>query len=251
MTTTPTGWYEIRLEGRLEDRWAAWFDGHDPHPTARTAAASPSSAARWRTRRRCTDCWRRLRDLGAAAHLGRARRAHPSSAARVSTTCSRHGPAARARPAATARGRSGRCPSALLAAEPDPARGRGAAAAPARRRTGGDAGRRPVRARFPAPLVVHIVGAAVYVVVGCLQFLPRVPAPSPGLAPAGRSGAGGRRAARRRARRSWMTLVYARSPAPATARSRSGWSSPPRWPPASCSASTPPGRRDLPPTGPG
>ncbi len=37
MTTHPTGrptpepcepgWYEIRLEGRLEDRWAAWFDG--------------------------------------------------------------------------------------------------------------------------------------------------------------------------------------------------------------------------------
>jgi len=31
MTTLPTGrpdpgWYEIRLEGRLNDRWAAWFD---------------------------------------------------------------------------------------------------------------------------------------------------------------------------------------------------------------------------------
>ena len=26
MTTSPTGWYEIRLEGRLDDRWAAWFD---------------------------------------------------------------------------------------------------------------------------------------------------------------------------------------------------------------------------------
>jgi hypothetical protein len=21
------GWYEIRVEGRLEDRWSAWFDG--------------------------------------------------------------------------------------------------------------------------------------------------------------------------------------------------------------------------------
>lgn len=24
---TEPGWYEIRLEGRLEDRWSAWLDG--------------------------------------------------------------------------------------------------------------------------------------------------------------------------------------------------------------------------------
>jgi hypothetical protein len=23
----PTGWYEIRLKGHLDSRWAAWFDG--------------------------------------------------------------------------------------------------------------------------------------------------------------------------------------------------------------------------------
>ena len=32
MTTEPagrhdSGWYEIRLQGRLDDRWSAWFDG--------------------------------------------------------------------------------------------------------------------------------------------------------------------------------------------------------------------------------
>lgn len=27
MSETPTGWYEIRLKGHLNSRWAAWFDG--------------------------------------------------------------------------------------------------------------------------------------------------------------------------------------------------------------------------------
>lgn len=28
MDTAPeSGWYEIRLKGRLDDRWAAWFEG--------------------------------------------------------------------------------------------------------------------------------------------------------------------------------------------------------------------------------
>ena len=28
MNTTPEpGWYEIRLQGRLEERWAVWFEG--------------------------------------------------------------------------------------------------------------------------------------------------------------------------------------------------------------------------------
>jgi hypothetical protein len=26
-TAQEPGWYEIRLQGRLDDRWAAWFDG--------------------------------------------------------------------------------------------------------------------------------------------------------------------------------------------------------------------------------
>jgi hypothetical protein len=26
-TSPDSGWYEIRLQGRLDDRWAAWFDG--------------------------------------------------------------------------------------------------------------------------------------------------------------------------------------------------------------------------------
>jgi hypothetical protein len=26
-TAHESGWYEIRLQGRLDDRWAAWFDG--------------------------------------------------------------------------------------------------------------------------------------------------------------------------------------------------------------------------------
>ena len=27
------GWYEIRLKGHLDSRWAAWFDGAEPQPT--------------------------------------------------------------------------------------------------------------------------------------------------------------------------------------------------------------------------
>ena len=26
-TAQEPGWYEIRLQGRLDERWAAWFDG--------------------------------------------------------------------------------------------------------------------------------------------------------------------------------------------------------------------------------
>ena len=28
----PGGWYEIRLDARLDPRWASWFDGFDLHP---------------------------------------------------------------------------------------------------------------------------------------------------------------------------------------------------------------------------
>lgn len=28
----PGGWYEIRLDGRLDPRWAAWLDGFDLTP---------------------------------------------------------------------------------------------------------------------------------------------------------------------------------------------------------------------------
>ncbi len=28
----PGDWYEIRLDGRLDPRWAAWFDGFDLTP---------------------------------------------------------------------------------------------------------------------------------------------------------------------------------------------------------------------------
>lgn len=33
MSTTPEpGWYEIRLQGRLDERWAAWFEGMTVEP---------------------------------------------------------------------------------------------------------------------------------------------------------------------------------------------------------------------------
>ena len=28
----PGGWYEIRLDGRLDPRWASWFDGFGLNP---------------------------------------------------------------------------------------------------------------------------------------------------------------------------------------------------------------------------
>jgi hypothetical protein len=31
-TAHEPGWYEIRLQGRLDDRWAAWFDGMTIEP---------------------------------------------------------------------------------------------------------------------------------------------------------------------------------------------------------------------------
>ena len=51
---------------------------------------------------------------------------------------------------------------------------------------------------FPTALVVHIVGAAVFALVGILQFVPRHPPPAPRLAPPRRPGRGRRRARRGR-----------------------------------------------------
>ncbi|MEZ0578519.1 hypothetical protein [Nocardioides sp. MH1] len=31
-TAHEPGWYEIRLQGRLDERWAAWFDGMTIEP---------------------------------------------------------------------------------------------------------------------------------------------------------------------------------------------------------------------------
>ena len=31
-TAQEPGWYEIRLQGRLDERWAAWFDGMTVEP---------------------------------------------------------------------------------------------------------------------------------------------------------------------------------------------------------------------------
>jgi hypothetical protein len=31
-TAPELGWYEIRLQGRLDDRWAEWFDGMTIEP---------------------------------------------------------------------------------------------------------------------------------------------------------------------------------------------------------------------------
>jgi hypothetical protein len=31
-TAQEPGWYEIRLQGRLDERWAAWFDGMTIEP---------------------------------------------------------------------------------------------------------------------------------------------------------------------------------------------------------------------------
>jgi hypothetical protein len=31
-TAQEPGWYEIHLQGRLDDRWAAWFDGMTIEP---------------------------------------------------------------------------------------------------------------------------------------------------------------------------------------------------------------------------
>ena len=33
-TAQEPGWYEIRLQGRLDERWAAWFEGMTLEPTA-------------------------------------------------------------------------------------------------------------------------------------------------------------------------------------------------------------------------
>ena len=37
------GWYEIRLQGRLDDRWTAWFDGMsiEPAPDGVTVLRGP------------------------------------------------------------------------------------------------------------------------------------------------------------------------------------------------------------------
>ena len=54
------GWYEIRVQGRLDPRWSAWLDGVHLTPAA---TAPPSSPATSSTRRPCTGCCR-LRDIG-------------------------------------------------------------------------------------------------------------------------------------------------------------------------------------------
>ena len=33
-TPQKPGWYEIRLQGRLDERWAAWFDGMTIEPAS-------------------------------------------------------------------------------------------------------------------------------------------------------------------------------------------------------------------------
>ena len=37
------GWYEIRLQGRLDERWASWFDGMsiEPGPDGTTVLRGP------------------------------------------------------------------------------------------------------------------------------------------------------------------------------------------------------------------
>jgi hypothetical protein len=85
-------------------------------------------------------------------------------------------------------------------------------------------------AGFPAPLVVHILGAALYAVAGAFQFVPRLRWRYPAwhrragrvLAVAGLLVAGSAL---------WMTLLYAPKPGTALFCTFSGWCSPPRWPP--------------------
>ncbi|MDF1602732.1 hypothetical protein [Nocardioides sp. YIM 152315] len=42
-TAQGPGWYEIRLQGRLDERWAAWFDGMtiEPAPGGVTVLRGP------------------------------------------------------------------------------------------------------------------------------------------------------------------------------------------------------------------
>ena len=48
------GWYEIRLQGRLDPRWSAWLDGMDLTPDA--DGTTVLTATSW-TRQPCTACW--------------------------------------------------------------------------------------------------------------------------------------------------------------------------------------------------
>ncbi len=50
-----TGWYEIRLQGRLDPRWSAWLDGLDITPGQRRHHRR-CTAPSW-TRQHSTACW--------------------------------------------------------------------------------------------------------------------------------------------------------------------------------------------------
>ena len=60
-TADTPGWYEIRLEGRLDARWAAWFDGmtltHESDGTTRLRGPVADQAA-------LHGLLQRVRDLG-------------------------------------------------------------------------------------------------------------------------------------------------------------------------------------------
>ena len=105
-------------------------------------------------------------------------------------------------------------------------------------------------AGFPLPLVVHIVGASAYAVVGAFQFVPRFRRQHPGwhrgagrvLVVAGLLVAGSAL---------WMTLFYAPQPGTGSSSTCCGWCSAPRWPPAWSSASPRSGAATSPGTAPG
>ena len=93
-------------------------------------------------------------------------------------------------------------------------------------------------ASFPLPLVLHLVGATIYALVGILQFVPRFRR---------RHLVWHRRAGRVLAVAGllvaisalWMTLFFKHSPTAATCSTCSACWSDPRWPCSSCSASPP------------
>ena len=132
------GCYEIRLEGRLDDRWSAWFDGM-------TLTTSPGTAGVSVLRGHVVDqaalhgLLARLRDIGLP--LISVARVEPATTGPARSpggpTCMRpRCPSGRSptRAATSGRGAAGwPVPVALLALSLDPAHGRSAPAAPARR----------------------------------------------------------------------------------------------------------------------
>jgi hypothetical protein len=55
------GWYEIRVQGRLDDRWAAWFDGLD---LSRTDDGATALRGRVADQAALHGLLHKLRDLG-------------------------------------------------------------------------------------------------------------------------------------------------------------------------------------------